>query len=262
MICYIQISIIVILIEVCYNTFSGAIKCEGEEGMTEEKKKTTTKAKTKAKTKPKTKKCKHCKSDMPYGAKVCATCGRRQGLGCLIWVIIVIAILLVLGIVETIIRGALLASILSNGGNETRIEQPVENESTGENELTVGSSFEKNGLKITVNDANLGYQGYDNEFGLYDLPAGMRYIMVSFTFENGGSSDASVSLYDFNCYADDTSCEQAYLPDGNDFTLTSLSPGRNLSFQAYYKVPDNATTIELEYETDFWTGEKAVIKLQ
>lgn len=32
-ICHIQIFIIVILIDVCYNIFSGAIKCEGEEGM-------------------------------------------------------------------------------------------------------------------------------------------------------------------------------------------------------------------------------------
>lgn len=243
-----------------YTVNSGAIKFGGEEGMAEEKKKTTTKAKTK--TKPKTKKCKHCKSDMPYAAKVCPTCGRRQGFGCLMWILIFIAILFVLGIVDAIIRGAILASIFSSIGNETKIEQNVKNESSGGNELTVGSSFEKNGLKITVNDANLGYQGYDNEYGFYDLPVGMRYIMVSFTFENEGSSDAYVSIYDFNCYADDTSCEQAYFSDGNDFANTNLSPGRNISFQTYYKVPDNATTIELEYETDFWTGEKAVIKLQ
>lgn len=232
--------------------------------MTEEKKKatTTTKAKAKAKVKPKKKKCKHCKSDMPYGAKVCPTCGRKQGLGCLIWALIIIAILFALGIIGAIIQGALVASVLSNGGTQTNIEQNAKNEDSNGNELTVGSSFEKNGLKITVNDANLGYQGYDNEYGLYDLPAGMRYIMVSFTFENGGNSDAYVSIYDFNCYADNTSCEQAYFSDGNDFTNTNLSPGRNISFQTYYKVPDNAATIELEYETDFWTGEKAIIKLQ
>lgn len=229
--------------------------------MTEEKKKATTKTKTK--TKPKTKKCKHCKSDMPYGAKVCPTCGRKQGMGCLIWALIIIAIFLLLGIIGTAIQGVLLASIVSSGGgNATKEENTATSDNSKGNELTVGSSFEKNGLKITVNDANLGYQGYDNEYGFYDLPAGMRYIMVSFTFENGGSSDAYVSIYDFNCYADNTSCEQAYFSDGNDFTNTNLSPGRNVSFQTYYKVPDNATTIELEYETDFWTGEKAVIKLQ
>ena len=115
------------------------------------------------------------------------------------WVIIVIVIVLVLGIVDTIIRGAIVASIFSNVGNTTETESVVKNESSGGNELTVGSSFEKNGLKITVNDANLGYQGYDNEYGFYDLPAGMRYIMVSFTFENNGSSDAYVSQYDFKC---------------------------------------------------------------
>lgn len=224
--------------------------------MAEEKKKTTTKAKTKAK------KCKHCKSNMPAGAKVCPTCGRRQGMGCLMWGLIIIAILFVLGLIGTVVQGVIVASVLSSGRSQSTADQPVKGEKSNGNELTVGSSFEKNGLKITVNDANLGYQGYDNEYGLYDLPAGMRYIMVSFTFENNGSDDAYVSIYDFNCYADNTSCEQAYFSDGSDFMNTNLSSGRNISFQTYYKVPDNAATIELEYETDFWTGEKAVIKLQ
>lgn len=126
----------------------------------------------------------------------------------------------------------------------------------------MGSSFEKSGLKITVNEANLDYHDYSDDYGMYTPADGMRYVMVSFMFENGGNSDAYVSIYDFDCYADNTSCEQAYLPDDSDFMNTNLSPGRNISFKTYYSVPINATTIELEYETSIWTGEKAVIKLQ
>ena len=77
-----------------YTVNSGAIKFGGEEGMAEEKKKTTTKAKTK----PKTKKCKHCKSDMPYAAKVCPTCGRRQGGGVLKIIMILILALVLIGV--------------------------------------------------------------------------------------------------------------------------------------------------------------------
>ena len=43
---------------------------------------------------------------------------------------------------------------------------------------------------------------------------------------------------------------------------TNLSSGRNVSFKTYYAVPVNANSIELEYETNAWTSEKVIIKLQ
>lgn len=97
---------------------------------------------------------------------------------------------------------------------------------------------------------------------MYAPAEGKCYIMASFTFENTGERDAYVSIYDFSCYADNTSCEQKYLPDDSDFINDNLSPGRNVSFQTYYEVPMDAQEIELEYETNIWTNEKAIIKLQ
>lgn len=45
------------------------------------------------KEKPETKICKHCKTEIPYGAKICPQCRKKQGPGgCLIAIIIVIAI--------------------------------------------------------------------------------------------------------------------------------------------------------------------------
>ena len=46
-------------------------------------------------TKSKTKLCKYCKTEIPKGAKICATCGKKQG-GKLKWVIIVLVVLLLL----------------------------------------------------------------------------------------------------------------------------------------------------------------------
>ena len=46
----------------------------------------------------KTKKCKHCQSDIPANAKVCAQCGRKQG-GKLKWIIIAVVILAIIGAV-------------------------------------------------------------------------------------------------------------------------------------------------------------------
>lgn len=54
----------------------------------------------------------------------------------------------------------------------------------------------------------------------------------------------------------------AFTLDDSDFMNTNLSPGRNISFKTYYTVPVNAQSIELEYETNMWTEEKVVIKVQ
>ncbi|WP_024294444.1 Ltp family lipoprotein [Lacrimispora indolis] len=59
------------------------------------------------KEKPTTKICKHCKTEIPYGAKVCPQCRKKQGLGgCLTAIIIFIAL-------------GLLGSCLAGKGNET-----------------------------------------------------------------------------------------------------------------------------------------------
>lgn len=48
------------------------------------------------KEKPTTKICKHCKTEIPYGAKVCPQCRRKQGPGgCLVTIIVVIAIFII-----------------------------------------------------------------------------------------------------------------------------------------------------------------------
>ena len=45
------------------------------------------------KEKPATKTCKHCKTEIPYGAKICPQCRKKQGPGgCLTAIIIVVVI--------------------------------------------------------------------------------------------------------------------------------------------------------------------------
>lgn len=235
-----------------------------------------------------TKLCKHCQTEIPKKAKVCPNCRRKQG-GKLKWIIIgVLAILIIAAAAGGGDDGSngngdgdsKSQQVAKTGGKKKKKnqdkknkEQPKEDAAESEpeqesepddvnQELTVGSSFEKDGLKITVNSADLNFQNYSDDYGMYTPAEGMRYVMASFTFENSGKSDAYVSIYDFDCYADNSSCEQAYLPDDSNFINENLSPGRNITFQAYYQVPINAGTIELEYETSFWTNEKAIIKLQ
>ena len=70
------------------------------------------------------------------------------------------------------------------------------------NVVMVGGSFEKDGLKGTVNDADTDFTDYDDPYGFYKPGDGKKYVKADFSFENNGKSDAYVSSADFSCYAD------------------------------------------------------------
>lgn len=204
---------------------------------------------------------------------------KKKG-GCLKIVLIVFAVIVVLAIIGTIFGSDDTDS--NDDSNTSTTSETVNSETTGdtktettpdadskeseqqeEDYISVGSSFEVDNLKITVNEADTNFTNYDDTYGYYTPEDGMKYIMVSFTFENiGDSGDEYVSIYDFDCYADNSNCEQEYLPDGSDFMNTNLSSGRNVSFKTYYAVPVNAQSIELEYTENVWSDKKVLIKIQ
>ena len=88
-----------------------------------------------------------------------------------------------------------------------------------------------------------------NSATIYSQPnQGNKYISATFTYENKKSSgNIYASIYDFDCYADNSNCEQKYIGDSS-FINTNLSPGKKVTFTVYFEVPENAETIELEYK--------------
>ena len=82
-----------------------------------------------------------------------------------------------------------------------------------DNVVMVGGSFEKDGLKGTVNDADTDFTDYDDPYGFYKPGDGKKYVKADFSFENNGKSDAYVSSADFSCYADNESCDQSFIAD-------------------------------------------------
>ncbi len=154
----------------------------------------------------------------------------------------------------------------SNAGSNSNSNAKSNAIGSRDNPLTVGNTMESNGLKITLNESDLNYTGYDNRYGIHTPQAGMKYVAATFTYQNDGQRDAYVSIYDFKCYADGTACQQEYglEPDmnlSNQFINTNLSPGRNVTFTTYYSVPEGAGTVELEYDASLWSNKKAYIKL-
>ena len=123
-------------------------------------------------------------------------------------------------------------------------------------------SFDANGVTVTINNFDLDFTDYDDSYGLYAPDAGKKYICIEVTFTNNAKTDRYVSSMDFQCYADDSVCDEKYGLDSDSFIGASLSSGRKTSGRIYYEVPENAQRIELEYETDFWTDHKEIMRLQ
>lgn len=141
----------------------------------------------------------------------------------------------------------------------TPTEQPVVETNTV---ISPGYTFDADGLQVTINDFDLDFTDYDNQYG-WNTPAdGTKYITIEVSYQNNSKSDKYISIYDFECYADNADCEQNYSVVDNSSVNANISSGRTGSYTIAFVVPQDAQSIELEYETSIWTGHKEVIKLQ
>lgn len=64
-------------------------------------------------------------------------------------------------------------------------------------------------------------------------------------------------MMDWEGYADNTKIDQTWIGDESGLDAT-LSPGRNTQGSIYFEVPVDAESIEIEYETNLWSGERIV----
>lgn len=136
-------------------------------------------------------------------------------------------------------------------------------ESTEQEKVKVGGSFTLNNMKVTINSADMDFQVKNDNFGLYKPKEGYKLIEVDVTEENLGDSDVYVGTTDFKCFADNAECEDEFISSESDFVNTNLSPGRTVSFKVFFRVPQNASSIEMEYERSIsFDDQKVIIELQ
>lgn len=125
-----------------------------------------------------------------------------------------------------------------------KAEEPVK--------VEVGETLTTNTLKIT-------YKSSADDKGAQYFPAasGNKIIKLTFEIENISSTDQIVSVYDFKCYSDDVASSAYYYGD-NGLSTTTLSSGRKATGNVYFEVPQNANSIDVESETNYWSGNKAI----
>ncbi len=134
---------------------------------------------------------------------------------------------------------------LSESTTKTETKEPAKTE------YFVGDIIEDGNTKIVFMSS--GYYEEENQF--LQPADGNKYIYLQFSFENTSStSDTSISSYSFECYADGYAAEKYY--GGDDDLSATLSAGRATTGYIYFEVPEDAETIEVEYETNIFTEKK------
>lgn len=117
-------------------------------------------------------------------------------------------------------------------------------------EYVVGDTLSVDGLSITY-VSSCDYIS-DNQF---IQPAdGNKFIRLYFYVDNQSGMDQSVSVYNFACYADGYDCELSYQDDDLSGTVSN---GRSTDGAVYFEIPVDAVEVEVEYELDWITSEKA-----
>ncbi len=154
----------------------------------------------------------------------------------------------------------LFVAIFFSSGSEEPTVEPLAGESTTAaqsetKEIKSGSSVTNDEVKISYKSCNSNFKNYSP---YADIKSGYKVVEAIFDFENIASYD--IVLEGFDCYADGVKCEEFYsVEDYSSPVLESISVGRKLlDAKVYYEVPADAEVIELEYEADFWSGEKYI----
>ena len=121
----------------------------------------------------------------------------------------------------------------------------------------------KVGEMLSTKAFNITYlQCYeDTSYSKYFPPKdGCKFYTCELEFENISNHDQVVSMYEFDCYADGQACDQSFFRD--DSLSATLSAGKKAKGTVTFEVPDSATSVELECETNIWTSNRLVFTIR
>ena len=207
------------------------------------------------KEKPTVKQCKHCKSEIPYDAKVCPVCRKKQGApGCLI-VVLVVVVLVVIAAFAGSGESSTPQKVESTSGTSQSASQAGEAQSQPEQTVfTVGDAVELNGVKTTLLSAE-EYPGKQ-----YMMPTdGNIFLVCQFEIENDSSAEITVSsMVSFNAYCDDYSVNLSVtgemLEDSWKTLDGTVAPGKKINGVIAYEIPQDWQKMEISYTPSYWSG--------
>lgn len=217
------------------------------------------------KEKPATKLCKHCKTEIPYGAKVCPQCRKKQGPGgCLIAIIVII----VIGLIGSCFGKGSDTTSTSATVSEKKQSTPVTTEATATEKATVeektvfgiGDTVEvDDGIEMTILSA--GEYKSDNQF---IAPAdGKMFYKIDVEISNNSSKDTTISsMLSFEAYEDDYSIDETYTSGIDDMLSGGVAAGKKIKGSLCYELNKDWKTLEIQYKPNVWLNKKIIFEIK
>lgn len=219
---------------------------------------TQVRSQTQTQQKP-TKKCKHCKSDIQFDAKVCPQCRKKQGGGCLKPILICIVVLCVLGAIAGMSENKPKKVTSQNESTEQEADKAEDNvkdeTGSGKDIFAIGETAEMNDVQVTMTDYA------ENKGSEWNAPAdGQIYVLVEFEIKNNSDAELAISsALSFEGYADDylANLSLGALMENEQTQLDgSIAPGKKMRGWIGYEVPEDWKRLEVHFTDDVWSNNK------
>lgn len=196
-----------------------------------------------------TKLCKHCKTEIPAGAKICPNCRKKQGGGIFKWIIILIIAVIII------------AAVAGNGddvkdvtGQETSDSNKPDDKKEEKTEFSIGETAEQKDIQITLlnvtESAGSEYVTPDN---------GNLFLICEFEISNNSDKEITVSsIANFEAYCDDYSLNQDIMgqqvpeADGKNQLDGTVASGKKMNGIIAFQVPSDYKKFEISVAPDFW----------
>ncbi|MEY8508416.1 DUF4352 domain-containing protein [Lachnospiraceae bacterium 42-17] len=208
---------------------------------------------------PTTKLCKHCKTEIPKGAKVCPKCRKKQS-GILKWIIIAVVIIGIIGAAA----GGKDDKPSKVGDVKSTKEQQNNGESSDSTEsqeketvFRLGEIAELNGVQVTMTDF---IESVGSEF---NTPTeGNVFALAEFEITNNSDEELAISsMLSFEAYADDYALNYSLTAllekDGNQLDGT-IAPGKKLKGWIGWEVAQDYQNVEIHFTDNVWSNNKFV----
>ncbi|MDE6957507.1 MAG: DUF4352 domain-containing protein [Lachnospiraceae bacterium] len=192
--------------------------------------------------------CKHCRSQIPKGAKICPNCRKKQG-GIVKWIVVVIIVMFVIG-------------VAMGGGNEEPTAKSKKNE-TAKNEKAEFSQNETVSFKgvdfAVTNVKKTSGSDFDT------AKEGYEYVIVSVKIENKSEEKISYNPFDWqmeNSNGQEESTTFTTIDSDTALSSGDLNAGGVVEGTLAFEQPQGDAGLKLNYYANAIFDNEASFKIK